>query len=52
MHRPMPYMGVRQPRSMINMDADEPSAGSARSMSVGDEGQQGVGRPTSVDVVR
>ena len=50
--RPMPYMGVRQPRSMMNADADEPSTGSARPMRVGDEGRQGVGRLMSVDVVR
>jgi len=44
-------MGVRQPRSMMNADADEPPAGSARPMRVGDEGRQGVGRPMSIDVV-
>ena len=50
--RPMPYMGVHQPRSMINVDVDEPSFGSTRPMRVGDEGRQSVGRSTSVDVVR
>jgi len=50
----MPYMGVRQPRLMMTVDADaaEPSAGSARPIRVGNEGRQGVGRPMSVDVVR
>jgi len=50
--RPLPTMGVRQSRSMMNADADEPSAGSSRPMRVGDEGRQGLGRPMSVDVVR
>ena len=44
-------MGVRQPRSMMNADADEPPAGSARPMRVGGEGRPGVGRPMSIDVV-
>jgi len=34
--RPMPYMGMRQPRSMKNANADEPSVGLTRSMRVGD----------------
>jgi len=50
--RPMPYLGMRQPRSMMDAEADEPSVGWTRSMRVGDKGRQGVGSPTSVDVVR
>jgi len=50
--RPMPYVGMRQPRSMRDADADEPTVGSNRSMRVADRGRQGVGRSTSVDVVR
>ena len=50
--RPMPYEGMRQPRLMRNADADEPTVGLTRSMRVGDRGRQGVGRSTSVDVVR
>ena len=50
--RPMPYEGMRQPRLMRNADADEPTIGLTRSMRVGDRGRQGVGRSTSVDVVR
>jgi len=48
----MPYVGMRQPRSMRNADADEPTVGLTRSMRVGDRGRQGMGRSTSVDVVR
>jgi len=50
--RPMPYVGMRQPRSMRNADADEPTVGLTRSMRVGDRGRQSVGRSTSVDVAR
>jgi len=50
--RPMPYVGMRQPRSRRNADTDEPTVGLTRSMHVGDRGRQGVGRSTSVDVVR
>jgi len=50
--RPMPYVGMRQPRSIKDADADEPKVGLTRSMCVGDRGRQGVGRSTSVDVVR
>jgi len=49
--RPVPYVGMRQPRSMRNADADEPTVGLTRSMRVCDPGRQGVGRSTSVDVV-
>ena len=48
----MPYVGMRQPRSMRNADTDEPTVGFTWSMRVGDRGRQGVGRSTSVDVVR
>ena len=48
--RPMPYVGMRQPRSRRNADTDEPTVGLTRSMHVGDRGRQGVGRSTSVDV--
>ena len=41
--RPMPYVGMRQPRSMMSADADEPSAGSTRPVRVGEQGRQGVG---------
>ena len=50
--RPMPYVGMRQPRSRRNADTDEPTVGLTRSMHVRDRGRQGVGRSTSVDVVR
>jgi len=56
--RPMPYVGMRQPRSIkdadadADADADEPSVGLTRSMCVRDRDRQGVGRSTSVDVVR
>jgi len=50
--RPMPYEGMRQPRSITNADADEPTVGLTRSKRVGDRGRQGVGRSMSVDVVR
>jgi len=50
--RPMPYVGMRQPRSMRNADADKPMVGLTRSVRVGDRGRQGVGRSTSVDIVR
>ena len=41
--RPMPCVGMRQPRSTKNADADEPTVGLTRSMRVGDRGRQGVG---------
>ena len=37
---------------MRNADTDEPTVGFTWSMHVGDRGRQGVGRSTSVDVVR
>jgi len=49
-HRPMPAVGVRPPKSSVPVDVVGPSSGPAPHMCVDVVGQQRLGRPTSVDV--
>ena len=46
-HRPMPPMGMRQPKSSVPVDVVAPLSGPAPLMT--DVGMQGLGGPTSVD---
>jgi len=50
--RPMPPMGVRQPKSSVPIDVVESLSGSTQPTRVDIVGQQGLGTPASVDNVR
>ena len=50
--RPMPPMGVRQPKSSVPIDVVESLPGPAPPTRVDVVGRQGLGAPTPVDVVR